>query len=54
MNLGLLCFKEGNPEESIEHYLDCLEQGVSDKYKKLHKTDLNNYLNRTQIISNGF
>lgn len=36
MNLGLLCYTEGDPDQAIEHYLDCLEKGVSDKYKKLH------------------
>lgn len=36
MNLGLLYFREGNPTKAIEYYLDCLKQGVSDKYKKLH------------------
>ncbi|MBH0010938.1 tetratricopeptide repeat protein [Pseudoalteromonas sp. NZS100_1] len=36
MNFGLLCYEEGNPHKAIEHYLDCLDQGVSDKYKKLH------------------
>lgn len=36
MNFGLLCFKEGNTAKAIEYYLDCLKQGVSGKYKKLH------------------